>query len=77
MKSVWIYESLKTKGYRFNDVITLRYCYVPIKQVNNLSEAVMYLESNFKDIIKLQSEGKDKLSEIIEGNTTMLIIDES
>ncbi len=56
--SVWVYDDLWEEGYRFDDIVTNKFCFVEKKFANNPVEALDYLQKAYKFIPKLQGNSK-------------------
>lgn len=77
--SVWVFDDLWEEGYRFDDKISKRYCFVERKFANNESEALDFLQKAFEHIPKIQGTSnrmsiESQISEQIIGKTHSLIM---
>jgi len=54
MVTVWQFDDLWEEGYRFNEVVTKRYCFIERKYVKNENEAIEFLIKAYKFIPKIQ-----------------------
>lgn len=76
MITVWQFDDLWEEGYRFDDVVTKRYCFVERKYVKNEYEALEFLIAAYKFIPKIQGTSKPlKYAEHLDKTPTAVIVD--
>ncbi len=57
--TVWIYDDLWEEGYRFDDIVTKRFCFIERKYASNEHNALEFLIAAYKFIPK--NEGTSNL----------------
>ena len=58
MTTVWEFDDLWDEGYRFNEVVSKRYCFVEQKYAKDEYEALEFLMAAYKFIPKIQGTSK-------------------
>ncbi len=77
MVTVWQFDDLWEEGYRFDDVVTKRYCWVERKYVKNEVEALEFLIAAYKFIPKIQGTSKPlKYAQEMSGSLIAVIVDD-
>jgi hypothetical protein len=76
MITVWQFDDLWEEGYRFDDVVTKRYCFIERKYVKNEREALEFLIDAYKWIPKIQGTSKPlKYAEQLSETLVAVIVD--
>ena len=75
MITVWQFDDLWEEGYRFDDVVTKRYCFVDRKFAKNEHEALEFLIAAFKFIPKFKGTSKplEKSEELAKTLTAIIV----
>lgn len=71
--TVWRFDDLWEEGYRFNDVVTGRYCFIPKEYAKNEHEAMEFLIAAYKFIPKIEGDSPLKVSDIVHGECAVII----
>ncbi len=76
MISVWVYDDLWDEGYRFDDIITKRRCFITTEFAKNEHEALDILSKIYRYVKK--EDGNSKRNPINEQilNSLVLVIEE-
>jgi len=75
MITVWQFDSLEKEGYRFNDLVTKRFCFVDKKFAKNENEALEFLIAAYKFIPKVDSSEEPIEKFEYVGNLSVVIND--
>lgn len=75
MITVWCFDDLWEEGYRFDDVVTKRYCFVERKYAKNENEAFEFLIAAYKFIPKHKGTSEPIKKSLVLTETTAVILD--